>query len=445
MGKASKWFRGLLGLKKTEHSSSPAKPPKEKRRWSFVKSNTEKDNNAAATCPPQGNDGGKHAMAVAAATAAVAEAAVAAAEAAAVVVRLTSSSGRCADAGPTRIRQHWAAVKIQAAFRGCLARRALRALKGLVKLQALVRGHIERKRTAQWLKRVQALLHTQAQVSAGLALHASPSSAKLSSHFHGPETPEKFESPISSKSMKYEQSPIFKRNGSKSCVQINGYQEISGSRLENQVTEQPWSSGRSLIRTYSSNDERNDRVLEVDSGKPHFTKRRNLSYSTVSDHYSKSLNSTKESTSLQSGQSPCGEVQSYSYSSQKVNEIEESPFCTADNSPQFLSATSKDDGFKRSPFTPTRSDGSRSYIRGYADYPSYMACTESSKAKVRSLSAPKQRPNCERPGSSNRYSLNGFDMSRLATQRAMHASFTNKAYPGSGRLDKLGMPVGYRY
>jgi len=53
-----------------------------------------------------------------------------------------------------------------------------------VKLQALVRGHIERKRTAQWLKRVQALLHAQAQVSAGLALHASPSSAKLSSNLH---------------------------------------------------------------------------------------------------------------------------------------------------------------------------------------------------------------------------------------------------------------------
>lgn len=447
MGKASKWFRGLLGLKITEYTTSPTKPHKEKRRWSFVKSSssspyTENNNNTGATCTPHRDNNtnnktnnSKHAMAVAAATAAVAEAAVAAAEAAAVVVSLTSSSGRCTDVGPTRIRQHWAAVKIQAAFRGCLARRALRALKGLVKLQALVRGHIERKRTAEWLKRVQSLLHAQAQVSAGLTLHASPSSAKLSSH--GPATPEKFESPIRSKSMKHEQSPILKRNGTKSCVLISGYQEMSGSRSEGQVHEQSCNSGKSLLRTCSSNDERNDRVLEIDSGKPHFTlKRRHLSYSAASDHYSKSLNSTKESTS-------CCEVQSYS--SQKVNQVEESPFCTADNSPQFLSATSKDEGFKRSPFTPTRSDGSRSYIRGYPDYPSYMACTESSKAKVRSLSAPKQRPQCERSGSSNRYSLNGFDMSRLATQRAMHASFTNKAYPGSGRLDKLGMPVGYRY
>ncbi|KAK7330632.1 hypothetical protein VNO77_24830 [Canavalia gladiata] len=449
MGKASRWFRGLLGLRKTE---SAAKPPKEKRRWSFVKSHTEKYSNTDATMVEHVDDKNKsHAMAVAAATAAVAEAAVAAAEAAAVVVRLTSNSGRCGDAGPLRIRQHWAAVKIQAAFRGCLARSALRALKGLVKLQALVRGDLDRKRTAEWLKRVQALLRAQAQVSEGWTPQTSSSSAKLSSHLHGPATPEKFESPIRSMSMKYEQSPILKRNGSKSCVQINGNQELCGSRSEGQVYEQSWNQGRSLIRTYSSNDERNDRILEIDSGKPHSTpKRRNLSFSASyglgSDNNSKSLNSTKESTSFQSGQSPCCEVQSYT--SQKINEVEESPFCTADNSPQYLSATSKDDGFKRSPFTPTRSDGSRSYLRGYSDYPpSYMANTESSKAKVRSLSAPKQRPQYERSSSSDRYSLNGFDVSRLATQKAstMHASFTNKAYPGSGRLDKLGMPVGYRY
>ncbi|XP_027335783.1 protein IQ-DOMAIN 14-like [Abrus precatorius] len=453
MGKASKWLRGLLGLRKAECSTSPAKPQKEKRRWSFVKAYPEKDNSTPATVAEHVDNANntKHAMAVAAATAAVAEAAVAAAEAAAVVVRLTSSSGRCADAGAVRIRQHWAAVKIQAAFRGCLARRALRALKGLVKLQALVRGQIDRKRTAEWLKKVQALLRAQAQVSAGWTLQTPSSSAKLSSHLHGPATPEKFESPIRSKSMKYEHSPILKRNGSKSCVQINGNQEICWNRSESQVHEPSWNQGSSLIRAYSSNDERNDRILEIDSGKPHSTpKRRNLSFSNSnalgSDHYSKSLNSTKESTSLQSVQSPYCEVQSYS--SQKINEVEESPFCTADNSPQYLSATSKDDGFRRSPFTPTKSDGSRSYLRGYSDYPSYMAYTESSKAKVRSLSAPKQRPQYERStSSSNRYSLNGFDVSRLATHKAsaMHTSFYNKAYPGSGRLDKLGMPVGYRY
>lgn len=251
------------------------------------------------------------------------------------------------------------------------------------------------------------------------------------------------------------------RNGSKSCVLISGSnQDRSGNISETQLDEQSWHKVRSLIRTYNG---KSDRIVEIDSGKQHLkSKRRNLFHSTSdtlsSDHYySKSFTSTKDSTSLQSGQtqSLSCEVNSYNNnnSTLKVNEVEESPFCTAHNSPQFLSATSKDEGSKRSPFT--RSIGSRSYYLGsYCDYPSYMANTESSKAKVRSLSAPKQRPQYERSGSSNRYSLNGNEVSRMAVAAAaaatqktstLQTSFATKAYPGSGRLDKLGMPVGYRY
>lgn len=280
-----------------------------------------------------------------------------------------------------------------------------------------MRGEIERKRTSEWLQRVQTLLRVQAQFRAGRA-----------QNFQGPYWNANFESPIRSESMKYNQSPpllkvyfiyIFcawlnylvcqlmeaflclQRNSSKSRMQINFSREKS------------WHQRRSWSRACSMDEERCVRILENDCVKPHMTsKGRNHFYSP--GHASVSDNSS----------------------------------CGADNSPRTLSASSRNGGSKRSPFTATKSEGSKSHVSGYSepDYPSYMAYTESSMAKVRSVSAPKQRPQYERSSStSNRYSVHdhGFGDSKLGTQRlaALHANFTNKAYPGSGRLDKLGLPV----
>lgn len=99
-----------------------------------------------------------HAIAVAVATAAAAEAAVAAAQAAAKVVRL-AGYGR-------HSKEERAAILIQSYYRGYLARRALRALKGLVRLQALVRGHNVRKQAQMTMRCMQALVRVQARVRA---------------------------------------------------------------------------------------------------------------------------------------------------------------------------------------------------------------------------------------------------------------------------------------
>ncbi|KAF8399431.1 hypothetical protein HHK36_015296 [Tetracentron sinense] len=65
---------------------------------------------------------------------------------------------------PERIRQEQAATKAQAAFRGYLARRAFRALRGIIRLQALVRGHLVRRQAVATLRCMQGIVKLQALV-----------------------------------------------------------------------------------------------------------------------------------------------------------------------------------------------------------------------------------------------------------------------------------------
>lgn len=127
---------------KIEHELDEDEEKKrEKRRWLFRK---QSQNEGKVIVDP------KHATAAAA---------VATAQAAVEIIRLTRSSNN-----PSSNRQHNAAVLIQTAFRGYLARRALIALKGIVKLQALIRGQNVRKQAKITLKCMQALLRVQARV-----------------------------------------------------------------------------------------------------------------------------------------------------------------------------------------------------------------------------------------------------------------------------------------
>ncbi|XP_048538979.1 disease resistance protein RGA5-like [Triticum urartu] len=196
MGKAARWIRGFRGggsgKKEQSKDQKPILPPNNAKWWRFGRSSRDSAEAAAAAAATSAHGGNaaiaraaevawlrslydetereqnKHAIAVAAATAAAADAAVAAAQAAAEIVRLTNK-GRAADAGEHH-GPSAAAVRIQAAFRGFLARKAMRALKAVVNLQALVRGYLVRKQAAATLRSMQALVRAQASTVANASL-----------------------------------------------------------------------------------------------------------------------------------------------------------------------------------------------------------------------------------------------------------------------------------
>ncbi|GMQ02302.1 hypothetical protein CsSME_00048597 [Camellia sinensis var. sinensis] len=461
MDKAAKWFRGLFGLKKDHSpSQSAAKPPK--RRWSFVKSHSERDRTPTKnTTTDDAVDPSKHAITAA---------------------EKITSSGRsnATTATSAAYVSEWAVITIQAHFRGhlvCFARRALRALKGLVKLQALVRGHIVRKRTVELAQILQAMYRAQARACARRAqisesphssnkssqfqarrelralkglvklqalvighivrkrtvdvvqrlqdwlraqaracagrtqISESPHSSNKSSQFQGPATPVKFERAISSKIAKHDQSPmLLKRSSSKSTARVIIHQDKAHNdwmELDHKMDEGSW-----------------------DRKRPH---------GLALDQCNHSFSTSKDSTAHPTVPSPSScEVHSLCPLKSMQGNTEESPFCTANNGPQFYSASSRSGSPKRGPFTPSKSGGSRSNLSCH--YPNCMACTESSRAKVRSPSAPKQRPQFESSVSSKRYSVHGYGESRSSSLR-VSANFANKAYLGSGRLERLGMPV----
>ncbi|MQL88789.1 hypothetical protein Taro_021367 [Colocasia esculenta] len=534
MGKAARWLRGLLlgGKKQAAVGEDAAGQPKEKRRWGFARSFRDKephrreDNRGAPSAETGARKGAssreatrsyasssiasshstfgpssraavpapaldeeeqsKRAIAVAAATAAVAEAAVAAAQAAAAVVRLTSS-GRCPGLyGGAGRKAEWAAVKIQASFRGYLvsipisvllpsaifpetlkflvdlkARRALRALRGLVKLQALVRGHIVRKQAAETLRCMHALVRVQARARVCRALTEKNHRRMSPLQTHpGPPTPEKFEPSIRAGGVKHDRGSNLKSNNPRPGDADSpnpGRFQSSYNWLDRWMEERYSDSREVSSRTgATADDERNDKILEVDPGKPHLKPKRRASH-----HSSSTLASEQNSRSfatLQDSPSKDSTTAQFSIPSPSSVEMQHSlsplRFAAGDGepceSPQFYSATSRPGSARRGPFTPTKSDCSRGFFSVFADYPNYMANTESSRAKVRSQSAPRQRPDYEKLSSINRANAaaaaaGGGQSSSSSSQRSssLHLKFTSKAYPGSGRLDRLGMPIRY--
>ncbi|KAK4479121.1 hypothetical protein RD792_014635 [Penstemon davidsonii] len=395
MGRAIRWFKGLFGIKikekdRKEYSGGGRATNLSQNRtestWvrSFY-SESEKEQN-------------KHAIAVAAATAAAADAAVAAAQAAVAVVRLTSQ-GRGLFCGS---REKWAALKIQTVFRGYLARKALRALKGLVKIQALVRGFLVRKQAAATLQGMEALIRAQTSVRA----------QKTRQVVHND----------------YSYTP---RNQARNSLE----------KFEEARSEHPASlPSRRLYSFDNATTAFNEspKIVEVDMGfRPKSRSRRSNSNTWVSDFGDDSFGKSVSSSHFQYRlPAKISIPNTRNYPDQEWGLMgDEYHFSTAHSTPRFASSCGCN-----APATPAKSVYAESYFSSYGEHPNYMAKTQSFKAKLRSVSAPKQRPEIglKRRVSlhevmESRSSLSGVRMQKSCSQAQEAIGFKNAVIGKLGR------------
>ncbi|CAN1762296.1 Protein IQ-DOMAIN 18, partial [Linum perenne] len=395
---------------------SPTKDPteneeekkREKRRWLFRKHTTQEPS------PIQNKTQQKQPTSSAAAAVATTQASVE-------VARLV----RPATTTYHHAREHYAATVIQTSFRGYLARRALRALKGLVKLQALVRGHNVRNQAKTTLRCMQALVRVQARIldqrmrlsQQGRSTSTFSDTTSLIESLYlqdrksmqsregcsigddnWDEKPHTIEEVKAMLQQRKDHATALRRVSSSAFsrkVWRNGRSPSIGSEAEIQASK-PWDSNSSRGR--ASTDHRDPiKTVEIDSSSQTYSTR----LSTQSYQ--------RPSSPSRSYQTPRAVTPSSPSRTRPVQVRSASPRSCAREEDSRRSYASSQTPSLRSNYHYTGSLLNhhqyglvRNSNHSATALPNYMAATESAKARSRSQSAPRQRPSTPERDGGNR-------------------------------------------
>ncbi|KAM1613734.1 hypothetical protein PS2_002193 [Malus domestica] len=375
---------------------------------------------------------------------AVAPTAAATVQMAVKAVRLTKSNCR-----PSIFVRDYAAIVIQTAFRGCLARRALRALKGLVKLQALVRGHNVRKRAKMTLQCMQALVRVQARVldqrtkrlsheGSADSIFSDPNglcgahfsdrrksiskdeeSSALDDLIHWDNLKPKTLEQIEAMLQKTKQAALKSERSTSLAYAFSSQKLSSGSSDEDAGEHEELEEKFNLLDGWTRRRQR-----EINPGRASFHQRDPIKTVEIDTSRPYSYSSTPNSNSRIKGSDQYN-YQShhlqYNYQQHRVPpqsypvaspQSPVTPFTSmARNlqvhsaSPRCLRGDQRINHPMPPPHTPNQNLGSTNYNHGLMGVPNYMAATASAKARIRSQSTPRQRHSAsemEKPGSARK-------------------------------------------
>ncbi|OEL26696.1 hypothetical protein BAE44_0012285 [Dichanthelium oligosanthes] len=228
-----------------------------------------------------------------------------------------------------------AAIRIQSAFRSYLARKALCALRGMVKLQAMVRGQLVRRQANVTLRRMQALVDAQRRARAERLRLLEEEDARQQRTTTTPRpTPNRRRSPLHPRS-------------------------------------------RKPLEAVERGSEENVKIVEVDNGGVAQGGRRSSCYD-----YSTTPGRTPVKAEMYQKVSPTPSALTDASARTLSGRFDDASFTSAAAcEPSRRNAAWRADHLALTPPPPFA-----------ASFPNYMANTESSRAKSRSQSAPRQRP-----------------------------------------------------